>query len=73
MMNHDRTNLIDLSCIEIIYYPFMIGLGKCAGRCNVVSPKIYVTKETKYMNVKAFSMIINKTEDKTITKHISCD
>ena len=73
MMNHDRTNLIDLSCIEIKYYPFMIGLGKCAGTCNVVSPKIYVTKETKYMNVKAFSMIINKTEDKTITKHISCD
>ena len=73
MMNHDRRNLINLNCVEIKYYPFMIGLGKCAGSCNVVSSKICVTKETKYMNVKAFNIIINKTETKTITKHISCD
>ena len=65
-MNHDRPNLIDLYCVAINYYPFMIGLGKCTGSCNVISPKICFTKETKYMNVKAFNMITNKTEAKQL-------
>ena len=72
-MNHDKPNLIDLNCVEIKYYPFMIGLGKCTGSSNVVSPKICVTKETKYMNFKAFNTITNKIEAKINTKHISCN
>ena len=34
----------------------------------------YVFREkTKGINVKAFNMIKNKNEAKTISKHISCD
>ena len=33
-------------------------------KCNVLSPKIYVPKETKDVNVKAFNMITNKDEAK---------
>ena len=51
----------------------MISLDKCNGRCNVLSPKIYVLKKTKDVNVKVFNMITNKNEAKTMTKHISCD
>ena len=56
----------------INYYPFMVSLDKCSGSCNVLSPKIYIPKETKNINVKSFNMITNKNEAKTMTKHISC-
>ena len=68
-----RPTLIDLNTVELKYYPFMIILNKCNGRCNVLSPKICVPKETKDINVKAFNMITNKNEAKAMTEHISCD
>ena len=40
----------------------MTGLDKCTASCNVLSPKIYVLKETKDINVKAFNMITHKNE-----------
>ena len=68
-----RPSLIDLNPVELKYYPFMISLYKCTGSCNVLSPKICVPKETKDISVKAFNMIRNKNEAKTMTKQISCD
>ena len=68
-----RPALIDMNPNELKYYPFMISLNKCAGSCNVLSPKIFVPKETKDINVKAFNMIRNKDEAKAMTEHISCD
>ena len=44
-----------------------------SGICNASSPTPCVPKETKDINVKAFNIITNKNEVKTITKHISCD
>ena len=34
---------------------------------------MFVPKEAKVRNIKAFDMITNKNEAKTMTKHISCD
>ena len=65
-----RPALIDLNPIELRYYPSMISLDKCI---NVLSPKIYVPKETKDINVKVFNMITNKNEAKRTAKPISCD
>ena len=48
----------------------MISLDKYTGSRNVLSPKICLPKETKDINVKAFNMITNKNEAKTMTKHI---
>ena len=59
--------------VELEYYPFMISLDKCTGSCNVLSPKIYVPKETKELNNKVCNIILNKNQAKTIRKHISCD
>ena len=39
--------LIDSNPVELKHYPLMIKLDKCNGRCNVLSPKIYVPKKTK--------------------------
>ena len=63
--------IIDLNPAEFKYYPFMISLDKYTGSCNVLSRKIYVPKETKGINVKAFNMIANKNEAKTMATQIS--
>ena len=47
-----RPSLIDLNPSELKYYLFMISLVKCTASCNVLSPKICVPKETKYINIK---------------------
>ena len=54
---------------EFNYYTFMISLNKCTGCCNVLSPKICVLKETKYISVKAFNMTENKNEAKAMTSY----
>ena len=66
-----RPNLIDMNPVELKYYPFMISLNKCTGSCNVLSPKKCVPKERKHIHVKAFNMIKDKTEVKTMIEHIS--
>ena len=55
---HDQTKCLFLNVLE---------------SCNVLSLKIYVPKETKDLNVKAFNMITSKNEAETMTKHVSCD
>ena len=68
-----RPTIIDMNPAELKYYPFMISSNKCTESCNVLSPRICVTKETKDRYVKASYMITNKDEAKTMNpKHISC-
>ena len=47
-----RPTVNNLSPVELKYYPFIISLDKCNESCNALSPKIYVPKETKDINVK---------------------
>ena len=68
-----RLTLIDLNPVELKYCPFMISLDKCSLGCNVLLSKLCVPEKAKYINVKAFNMITNKIEAKTMAKHISCD
>ena len=68
-----RPTLIKMNLVEFKYYPFMISLEKCTGSCNVLPSKIYVPKETKDINVKAFKMITNENQAKAMTEHISCN
>ena len=69
-----RPTLIDLNPFQLNYYPFLISLDKCSGSCNVLSPKMCVSKKKKKdMNVKTFNMITTKNEAKTMEKHISCN
>ena len=41
-----RLTLINLNPVKLKYYRFMISLDICSGRCNVLSAKIFVPKET---------------------------
>ena len=63
---------IDINPVGLKYYPLMINLNKCNGSCNVLSAKIFVSKERKDINIKAFNMIANKNEFKAMIEHISC-
>ena len=67
-----RLTLIYLNTVELKYYPFMISLDKCSGNCNILSLKISVPKESEDETVKAFNMLANKNEAKTMTNYISC-
>ena len=40
-----RPTFTDMDAVELKYYPLMIILSKCTGRCNVLSPKICVPKK----------------------------
>ena len=51
----------------------MISIDKCSESCNILSLKIWVPKEARGINIKAFNMITNKNKDKKMRKHISCD
>ena len=55
-----RPTLIDMNPFELKYSQFMISLNKCTGSYNILSPKIFVPKETKDIYVKAYNMITNK-------------
>ena len=68
-----RHTVNDLNAFELKYYLFMINLDKCYGSCNVLSPKIYVPKKTKEINVKVFNMITNINKAKRLVKYISCN
>ena len=68
-----RSTIIDMNPVELKYYTFMVNLNKCTGSYNVLSPKICVPKDTKDINVNAFSIITNKNEAKTMAVYISCD
>ena len=68
-----RRTLIDLYPVEHKYHPFIISLYKFTKSCNVVSLKIFVSKETKYINIEAFNIITNKNNANSMTEHISCD
>ena len=69
-----RSTLIDLSPVELKYYPFIVSLDKCSGSCNPgndLSIKICVSSKTKDLIIKAFNMITYRNEAKTLAKHIS--
>ena len=55
-----RPTLINLNPVELKYYPFMISSEQFSGR------------KKKDIKVKAFNMITNKNEAKTMAKHILC-
>ena len=58
---------------ELKYYLFIISLNNFTRSCNVLSVKMKVPKETKEINIKAFNMITNKDEAKTMIEQFSSD
>ena len=57
--------------VERKCYLFMTSLDNFTGSCNVLPAKIGPPRETKGNNVKAFNMLTDKNEAKTMTEYIS--
>ena len=71
-----RPTLFNLNPVKLKYYPLMVSLDKYSGSCKSgshLSTKICVLSKTKGTHIKAFNMITNRFEVKTLVKHISCD
>ena len=57
---------------ELHYYPFAVKLGRRIGSCNTLNDlfnKICVANNTKDFNLDLLSIIIERNESKTLTKH----
>ena len=74
------TNLINLHPSEykqeFHYYPFVVKLDRCVGRCNTLndlSDKVHVPNKIEDLNLSVSNMITGINESKTLTKHISCE
>ena len=68
--------IIDVSPIELNYYPLLTSLDKCNRSCNVLddlSTKICVPSKTKDVNVKIFNTITRINQVKVLIKHVSWD
>ena len=75
-MNHawfDLLLLIWILSILSIIHSWLALVNKCIASWNVLSSKISVPKETKYITARAFNVIKIKNEAKAMTEHISCD
>ena len=64
--------LIGVNPAELKNYPFMTSLNKCIGSCNVIPPKAFIPKETKYIYIKSFNVITNNDEVKAMRENILC-
>ena len=70
-----RPTIFNLNPVKLKYYQLMVSLDKYSGSCksgNDLSTKICVPSKTKGTHIKAFNMIRNRFEAKTLVKHISC-
>ena len=60
---------------ELCYYPFVVNLDRCDGRCNTLddrSSRVYISNETENLNLNVFNMKTEINKSRTLTKHISC-
>ena len=64
-----RPILINLSPVELKYYPFMISRYKCSGSYNLVDDlfnKLWALSKAMQQMFKVFNMVTNRTETKFI-------
>ena len=70
-----RPKIIDVSKIEIVFYPLSIKANKCSGNCNNINDpmaKFCIPDIIKDTNIKVFNMLARTNETKEITWHETC-
>ena len=70
-----RTEIINLSTNEPLFYPYSIKINRCKGSCNTIYDpyaKICVPGQIKTANVKVFNIISRTTEARHIKWHKTC-
>ena len=60
---------------EFYYYPFLMKLDRCIGRCNALndlSNKVYVPNKIEELNLSLFNVAAGINKLKALIKHILC-
>ena len=70
-----RSEIINVSTNEPIFYPYSIKINKCKGSCNTINDpyaKIFVPNNIKNTNVKVFNLMSRTNETRHIEWHKTC-
>ena len=70
-----RSEIINISTNEPVFYPYSIKIDKCKGSCNTINDpytKIYVPDNIKNTNVKVFNLESRTNETRHIEWHKTC-
>ena len=70
-----RTEIINLSTNESIFYPYSIKINRFKGSCNTINDphaKICVPDQIKNTNVKVFNLLSRTNETRHIKWHKTC-
>ena len=78
MKNQDckvKSETVNISRNDLIFYPFSITINKCSGNCNDINnpyAKICVPDIVKNLNVKVFNLLSRTDETRNIKWHKTC-
>ena len=70
-----RPEIVNISSIDPIFYPFSIKVNKCSGDCNNINDpyaKICVPNVAENLNSKVFNSMTLTNETRHIEWHESC-
>ena len=70
-----RPEIINLNTNEPLFYPYIIKINKCKGRCNTINDsyaKICFPDDIKNINVKVFNLMSRTNETRHIKWHKTC-
>ena len=70
-----KSEIINVSTNEPMFYPYSITINKCKGSCNTVNDpyaKLCVPDTIKNINVKVFNLMSKTNETRHIEWHKTC-
>ena len=70
-----RPEIVDVSSINPIFYPFSVKINRCSRNCNSINDpyaRICVPDVVKNLNVKVFNLMPRTNETKSIKPHETC-
>ena len=70
-----RSEIINVSTNEPLFYPYSITINKCKGSCNAINDpyaKLCVLHTNKNINVKVFNLLSRTNETRHIEWHKTC-
>ena len=70
-----RSEIINVSTNELMFYPSSITLDKCKGSCNTINDpyaKLYVPDTIKNINIKLFNLMSRTNEARHTEWHKTC-
>ena len=71
-----RPTLVNINSNETLFYPFIVSVNKCGGRCNTINDphtRVCVPNKVKNMGVKVLNLTSGVNETRLLAQHESCE